>query len=483
MGDLKFNVPHTDQYDRRIWDSAYITGIEGIPWRCHHRESNGQFSIGREIDESGKLNIVWPTTAIGNVCISTTSLKISAKPYELCLELARGTVNRMRAQASDWQRMGLRFPDGFFPRTEKSLEYLLRALTSRSDRGAQRRLAQMAIDMALQASMVLCDSYSEQALNARKQLEGRLTTLLGIELEPSPTCLPMFGRAIDTTFNLVNIAADLGAVETASGALDFSTFEAQADWGIRHNKKVCVGPLVHFGKGRLPRWMVLLGEGFESVREAACRHARECVERFQGRAHIWNVAAGLNTPGDIQWSDEEVLRLAVGMIETVRSADQRAPVLLTIDQPWSEYLRFDENGISPLHFADALIRAELGLSGLALDLRFGLEAGQSFPRDLLEISRLIDRWAMLGLPLMVILNAPSTALSEPPASSWQSPISSSGLVNPMSIVRILMSKPAVHGVIWSELRGVPTADGLMSHQEKPKGLVKEFTELRKCYLL
>lgn len=490
MGDLLFNVLKPDQYDPRIWDSAYITGIEGIPWRCHQSIAGDQFSIGREIEESGKVSMIWPSSTLGKICLTTTSLRISPNCYTLGLELARGTVFRLRTQASDWQRIGLRLPDSYFPIAEESLSQLLRALTTQDDDEAQLTYSNAAIDLALKASVELCEAYSNQALDSRRQSEGRLATLMGAELVATPM-LSKVGKQLNSAFNLTCIPADMGSVESSSGSQDFTAFDQQIKWAQSHGKKVAVGPLVDFSRGSLPQWMVLLDEGFESIKEAACQHAQNTVQRYSGQVHLWNCAAGLNAPNDMGWTDEEILRIAVSLIETVRRTDQRCPVLLTIDQPWSEYLRKDANGISPLHFADALIRADLGLSGLALDLRFGASEGESFPRDLIEINRLIDRWAMLGLPLMVLLssscqlgttdNVESESGDE--LSQWKSPQESNGSVSPESIIRLLLSKPSIHAIIWSELQDSERGKGgIWNRQGQPKPILESITSLRKRFL-
>ncbi len=500
MGDLRFKVPNAEGFDSRVWNTAYITGIEGIPWRCHHRLEGDQFSIGREIEESGKLNIVWPTSSVGNVCLSTTSLRISEEPYTLAVELARGTVNRLKSQTAEWQRAGLKLSDDFFPLAENSLSQFLHALTSVGDDLSQHSQAQQAIDLALQAAVSLCDTFSVQALEARRQSEGRLATLFGVRMQ-SELALASIGDALAAAFNLICVGADLGSVESSSGKRRFDAFDEQVAWANRENKKVCIGPLVNFRQGSLPQWMVLLNEGFDSVLQAACRHAQETVERYRGQTHIWNCAAGLNVPGEMDWSDEEVLRMAVSLIETVRRADERCPVLLTIDQPWSEYLRNDANGISPLHFADALIRADLGLSGLALELNFDSWPGGSFPRDPIEVNRLIDRWSMLGLPLMIILSSPTNSNLDSqhsgtphPAtpeqvrqvSAWQMASPQSGHIAPETIVRLLLSKPSVHAVIWNatsdQISGATEGAGLWDSEGKSKPLLANMAKFRKAYL-
>lgn len=491
MGELRFKLPHASRWDARVWNTAYITGIEGIPWQCHHRLNGDQFTIGRDIDESGKLNIVWPTRVAGNICLATTSLRISETPYSLPVELARGTVSRLKNQTSEWQRVGLKLPEVFFPLAEEALSQLLHALTAAGDVDQQSAQAQQAIELALEASFQLCDAFAQQSLEARRQGEGRLSTLLGAGLQPAIE-LQSVGEALATAFSLVEVSADLGSVELSSGKRDFSTFDQQVEWASQANKKICLGPLVNFRPGRLPQWMVLLEEDFQSVLEAACGHARSVVERYRGKVHLWNCAAGLNAPTELRWNDEEVLRMAVSLIETVRRADERTPVLLTIDQPWSEYLRDEANGISPLHFADALIRADLGLSGIALELNFDLWPRGSFPRDPLEINRLIDRWAMLGLPLMAIVTSPTDRCPgeghAQRVTDWTTADFAAQGMPPEMILRLLLSKPSVHAVIWNSLSdqlAAPDAaagSGLWDTQGKPKPLLSKIAQLRKTYL-
>jgi len=497
MGKLRFKVSNAQQIDSRVWESAFITGIEGVPWHCKHQVRSDQFIIGRELDESGKVNIVWPTQCCGNLCLATSSLREVPTYYCLAVEVARGTVGRLKAQAAEWLRMGLKLPDDFFPLAQQGQADFLRCLTLAEDPVKRESLAQSAIDKTIEASIVLCRSFAQQALQARRNSEGPLTTLLGIKL---PRELESLGISEDLlpTFNLVSISADLGSVEHASGRSDFSACDAQVEWASRHHFKLCLGPLVDFRSERLPQWMVLLGEDYQSILRAACRHAEKTVQRYRGKAHIWNCAVGLNSPNLLQWSDEEVLRMAVAMISTVRQADSRTPVLLTIEQPWSEYLRDSDHGISPLHFADALIRADLGISGLALEMTFDRWPGGSLPRDLIEVSKQIDRWAMLGIPLMVYLSTPTessqgqgTRVADWLTGGQQQPVESPnqclGFVPPDTLVQLLLSKPSIHAVIWDQLSDqIPTdtpASGMWDIQGNPKLLLQQITELRQRFLM
>jgi Glycosyl hydrolase family 10 len=495
MGNLRFKVTNPQGTDAKVWQTAYITGMEQIPWQCRHSISGDQFIIGRELDESGKVNMVWPTQAYGNICLSTTSLRQSSTPYCLVVEIARGTLSRLKTQTSEWQRMGMKLPDSFYPLAEGSTRDFLRAVTS-ADGQQQEQLAQSSIEAALQASTILCEAFAQQALESRRQNEGRLTTLLGATL-PTELALTSISEGLQKTFNLVNIKADLGSVEQPNGSTNFTPYDTQIQWASQNQFKVCVGPMVDFRHDRLPQWMFLLDENYESILRSACQHAENTVERYRGKAHIWNCAAGLNSPNKLHWNDEEVLRMAVSIIETVRRADSRTPVLLSIDQPWSEYLRDNEQAISPLHFADALIRADLGLSGICLELSMDCWPGGSMPRDLIELNRLIDRWSMLGLPLLVQLSTPTEPASGDTkrVAQWQTRRNQSPTVNqngspgyipPEPLIQLLASKPSIHGIVWDQLTDqFPTAtatSGLWNQQGRAKPLLSHLLQLRKTYL-
>ncbi len=493
MGVLCFHVPNADKFDPQVFKTAYVTGIEGIPWPCVTTRRGDQLIVQRDIDESGKLHIVWPTRSFGNITLMTTSLKVDSTLYNLPIEICRGTIIRLRNQIFEWQRIGLRVAASTLQLSEQALDCFLNAVTSPLNTQTQADLAQDAIELALRSMHELTTAFSLQMLEVRKQNDDRLTTLLGVNLSPNLS-LASVADAVTTAFNLVAVPVDLGAVESNSGKRDFSGFDRQIDWARSNNLRVCCGPLMRFRPGALPSWMVLLGEGFESILTAACRHAEETVTRYRGKVHLWNCGSSLNVPGDLEWNDEQVLRLAVSLIQVVRRTDPRAPVLLSIDQPWSEYLSRSVDGISPLHFADALIRADLGLSGLALEFNLNAWPDGTLPRDPLEISRMVDRWSMLGLPLMIVLTLPSEDTADAAVQNNRQPVTSwksyervpNGQDMTETVVKLLIAKQAVHAVIMGQATDQLPHEfphsGLWDSAGKPKPLLSQIARLRQQYL-
>src|SRR5207302_193334 len=64
--------------------------------------------------------------------------------------------------------------------------------------------------------------------------------------------------------------------------------------------------------------------------------------------------------------------------------------------------------ISPLAFADDLLRAGVGFHAIELEVRTGVLSRGSLPRDLLDTCRLIDLFfKQFALPLEVVLSHPA----------------------------------------------------------------------------
>ena len=134
--------------------------------------------------------------------------------------------------------------------------------------------------------------------------------------------------------------------------------------------------------------------------------------------------------------------------------------MISFDQPWGEYLHRSRLELAPLTLADALVRSELGLGGIAVECNVGYSPGGTAPRDLLAFNRLVDWWGSFGLPLYFYIAFPSAATVDPlcrkPAHvaveahpRGASPAGQLAWVE--QFVSLLVAKPAVRGVFWNQL--------------------------------
>lgn len=512
MGRMIFHVPRLDQYDPRIWNTAYVTGIEGVPWEGRVSVQGELLTIDRPIYESGRLSLVWPTAEFGLCTLHTASLRCNDQPYLLPLELARGTLHRVRGRAADWQRVGLKVPETYSNSINIATERFVDAMIAKETSvESSETLAQASIAAAMQAQRPLCRAFISQSIQYRQQQEKQLSTLLAAQLDPRAEWQADATLALPA-MNTVIIAPTWHLVQADEKSIPLEVFDEQFQWATKEGLRVIAGPLISLQPWALQHWMNLMKD-FDAVCNAACEYVRNIVSRYRGQASIWNVATGLNVLNDLGLSDEQHLKIAVEVIQAVRKTDPRTPVVMTIDMPWSEYLGQSGQAINPFPFADSLIRAELGLSGIALEINTNFWPGGSLPRDLIDVSDLIDHWSMLGVPLVALVNGPvcngsdigcvskatevfrwnapsgvltnhdegSAAVNSPAAV----PSNSHLAMNQIEIIQMLLAKQNVHAIGWTQMSDrlphrFPNG-GLIDGHGKSRPMLDGLAQIRKRY--
>jgi hypothetical protein len=285
-------------------------------------------------------------------------------------------------------------------------------------------------------------------------------------------------------------------VEPTDGMPDWPQTDAQIQWCQNKDLRVCAGPLLKLDRTNLPDWLFLWEDDSQQIHRHVQAHLEAVVSRYQGHVHVWHAATGTNVTDALGLGEEQRLRLTVTAIETIRRVDPRTPVIVSFDQPWAEYMSRTALDLAPLHFADALVRAEMGLAGIGIELKLGYWPGGSLPRDLLDISLQIDRWALLGLPLVVSLAVPSSDGEDPLASSPAKVISNDpeGGPTPQSqntwvekVVPLLLAKQCVQGIIWNQLNDASPHElphgGLFDGQGVAKPVLHTLTGIRQKHLL
>ncbi len=109
------------------------------------------------------------------------------------------------------------------------------------------------------------------------------------------------------------------------------------------------------------------------------------------------------------------MRIAARAIQVARQADPSAQVTIGVDRPWAEWMGSSHFQLGPLHLCDYLLRAELGISGIAIEIAPGYSAPGSHIRDLFEFSKLLDLYSLLNVPLHIWIVMPSAAGPDPNA--------------------------------------------------------------------
>ncbi len=498
MGQFHFDVPDAagDFIKKSLWNDAYICGIEGVPWQSRNQFDGSRLTITRGIESSGKLFVACPLDGFGYRTLSTCSLRpLENEPYQLPLELARGSCHRARVQSDAWQRAGLTLSDEFESLLREGTERFIDAAQRRADPGRSAEVALESILLLEKAIADLGESYAMQSIAFRKQREPQIGTLLaGTVIPPSPTGSGN-NEAFCTAFNAAAVRLSWADIETDSGRFDYESAEHSIRFCASKGMRIIGGPLVDFRERLMPHWLYLLEDDFEAFLTSVTEFVAKTVEKFRGSVQLWNCAAGLNTPGPLELDDEQVMRLAVGILQTVRRTDPHTPAIMSFDQPFGEYLAKHRDGISPLHFADALVRSGLGMAGIGLEFRINYCNGSTLPRSAVDFGQMIDRWATLGMPMLVQLSVPGgTGVDEQslsPAEVLESHCPSVDAATEQlrvagPLVRTLLAKHIVHGVVWDGWSDaephVMRHSGVVGSDGQHRPLLEYLTRLRKEFL-
>ena len=303
-------------------------------------------------------------------------------------------------------------------------------------------------------------------------------------------------RQLPKAFNLACARLNWREVESAENKRNWEQGDAQIDWAQTAGLRVCGGPLIDFNDYGIPDWAYLWEGDFDGLRGFMLDHVRRTVKRYRGRVQLWRVAARMCHGRVLSLSEEQRLQIVAQAIATAREVDSRTPVVISFDQPWGEYLANEKLDLAPLHFADALVRADLGLSGLGLEINAGYHPRGSSHYSPLALSRLIDYWSMLDLPLLVSLTVPSSATEDPQAdgkirvlgdgdANNVTPTSQSEWVR--RHVPLLFAKASVQLVMWNQLTDARPHEfphgGLFDADWQPKPALAALAQLRGEYLM
>jgi hypothetical protein len=389
--------------------------------------------------------------------------------------------------------LGLEVPATLRAKIAEATTEFARAATQQHDPRESAAHAERSLVATVEAMHALSDEYVRQAIAMRRTQPKQFATWFGVHLGGH---LPKanVGRHVVNTFNMVSLPLTWRTIEAVEGRRDWSDADAQVEWAHSAGLRVSAGPLLELDDRGVPDWTYLWEGDFDSLLSFMIEHVRAVVERYRGRVHLWQVAARMTHGHALGLNEEARLQLAAKAIATVRQLDPTTPLVVSFDQPWAEYLASEQLDLAPFHFADALVRANLGLSGVGLEINVGYHPGGSLQRGPLAISRLIDTWSMLELPLVVAITLPSSAEPDPQANGKVRVLGGdTNGVTPETQrqwierhVPLLLAKNAVQVVLWNQLSDAQPHyyphSGLFDAADKAKPALEALRKIRQKYL-
>jgi len=490
MGQIRFLVTPPERTTNEVLDLAYLSGADRTPWPVRVERDGNLLVLERGTSESACLTIPWAVERHGLLGLSTATLRERPEPYRLPLELARGTIHRLRDQRFEWQAVGLGIPKEVDEKLAAAMGKFGWAVVAQDEEPQSSAGAQEAIGLALDGSQLLAATYAEQVIAARRRAGAKLPSLLGAQLG-GPALDDASAKGFLAAANAALVSLCWRDIEASEGDFSWAACDEHIAWCQAHDLKVCAGPLVQVDPRGLPDWVYLWEEDFENLMAAAGDFLRAAVARYRGKVDFWLCAARANTAEVLSLSEEENLRLAAGCLDIVRTLDPTAATVVSIEQPWGEYLSRRMGESPPLGFADALVRAGLGLRAIMLEMNFGCFRGGTLPPSEIELSRQLDTWSLLGLPLLVSLSLPSGGGDDPlaqrrgesPPGPWTPEAQQAWVAR---YVPLLLAKPGVLGVFWNQFRDSQPHDfphaGLLGPRRAAKPALRTLAALRAACL-
>jgi len=457
MGVLKFRLPSNEIAGRLASQRrVYTTGLDRTPGRLGLDFRNGLMTCTSDASESGRLFTPWPVPGFGSPVVGTATLGERSSPYVLALELARGKLNDVRNQAADWTQLGLRTDESLSDLLRESRRAFVRAALAADDADACFAAAQESLGASGRAGERLTEAYTAQVLQNRLNVSGRLNTGLSCVLSGDPDKAAGSARW-PQGFNTGQAAATWRETAPSEGKYRWEVLDAQVAWCRKHRMNVEIGPLVEFRPACFPDWIWLWDGDVDTISSFVADYVRQVVGRYRGKVPVWHVAhrpAGHDVLG---LGEEDQIRITARALQVARQADPSAQLCLGVDRPWMEWMSSSRFQLGPLHLCDYLIRSDVGISSINLEVAPGYSNPGGDNRDLFDFSRLLDLYSLLNVPLNVTLVAPSAAEPDPNADpnvkveAWQWPGPPSEATQADWAARwasLAIAKPFVRSVAW-----------------------------------
>jgi hypothetical protein len=437
--------------------------------------------IARNQPESGHVYFLFPHPQHGDVLLSTGTLPIREAPYDLLKELARGTINRLRNQLSIWREGGLEPPNGVEQGISQAIQCLARAIMLEPT-VEQDEVAMEAITHGVDAIYELSRHFGATISRYRNQHPElpHFWVCATIPNDPEVSALVAdscdYLRVFDSNFNH-------GSPHDSNPANRNLTVYKN----LPH--PIILGPWLDASQGGMSESLMACRDHLDR-RKALLSDLRLRLENLPEQIRLLHLMSGINGIGHRYLSYPQQFQLATDMLQIVDEALLEVPVMVSFDFPWAERLAAAVGGIHPLHIADSLLRQGVRISYFGLEVNLDYWPSGSAIRDPFQWIDLVDTWAQLEVPLVILLRAPIGGQSVSPdqpvdrlVNQPRSHVTDAQRLEYLeTILPMLIARPTVHGVIWSQWRDDSDSrfphGGLVDASGKLKSVGKILKNLR-----
>ena len=287
MGQVGFLVPRRECLPAEALERAYLAGLDDLPWETRVVATPNGLSAQRSESDSGYFHILWRVPGRGVQVLATTTVREREAPYNLAVELARGSLNRLRNQLAGWEMAGLAPPTAVAGHLSRAMHAFAAAAIDQQEPAAAADHAQEAIVSTLLGSDLLAAEFAEHAIRLRKGQSAKLTMLFGTRLGqqlPEPTASTQLAAA----FNSAIVPLAWSEIEAREGKWQWAHSNAQIAWCAANELRIVGGPVLDLERETLPDWLYLWEGDFDNIMAMATQQIQAVVARYKGRINLWH---------------------------------------------------------------------------------------------------------------------------------------------------------------------------------------------------
>lgn len=468
------DLPSTARQD--LLHACLVGGYEHAPIPTPVRFEENTLLVEHDTHESTHILAPWPVPGLGSPMTLSGTLREREQPYILVVELARGKLYQVRTQIADWEGLGLELDADAQQELRQVTRLFGQAVLSETPDEAQQ-LAQETLTRSHRLGDRVTELLAEQLMATRVYESGTPATLLGSRLTHVPD--PSAATAYCQAFNAVRLVPNWQNIEPTEARCNWEAFDALVDWADKAGLAISIGPLIDLTSGTAPAWLSQWDGDLPSLAAFMSDFVETIVARYMDRVSSWQVFSGLNHADALGLAEDDRLRLAARLIESVRQTAPQAELSIGVALPWGDYLIAEEYTYSPFVFADTLQRAGCSLAGIELELLNGPDPRASHLRTVFDCYRLLDLFANLGAPLELQIGCPRT---DTPSAGL-----TPGAAEPDWASQTLflgLSIPQVRGIYWSNWdNAADSVEAIGRGESLPSSRYTELCKLREKWLV
>ncbi len=485
----------TSDAARALERTCMAGGPENVPWPSQVRLRGNQMLVSHSADDSGSgyLLVPWHVKNHGLLLNASNTVMDRSAPYNLLLELARGKVHQVRSHLYDLSTLGIPVPDEQ-RRQVQQLAFRFGQAVLAEPGNETNQVAEQVLVEAYDLAEQLVRTYTSQVFRIRQEIVPQLDTALGCRLGTTIPAPPL-AEQLRASCNSVTIPLSWSTIEQEETVYQWQESDALVEWALNQGFQVTAGPLVDFISAALPAWLWNWENDVSALALFLCRFVESVVRRYARRIRRWQLTAGSNCASVLGLTEDELMGLTGRLVETARQIDPGLELSVGIAQPWGDYLAQSARNHSPYLFADTLIRYGVHVAAIDVEIVMGVDPRGSWCRDVLDVSRVLDLYALLGVPLRVTLGYPSATGSDHdcnPELNLTAGWWGNGF-DPQTQARwaadftaLTLSKPRVQAVHWTHFSDAETHQfphcGLVDSQGQVKPALAQLRQLRQQYL-